>query len=54
MITEVPWERAKEMFLTPDRNMTYYMKAADIWLGWGIYGNRGYFSQQYFDCLTIG
>ena len=53
MVTEVEWERAKEMFLVPDRNMKYYMKAADIWLGWGIYGNRGYYSQQYFDSLTI-
>ena len=52
MVTEVQWERAKEMFVTPDRNMKYYMKAADIWLGWGIYGNRGYYSQQYFDSLT--
>jgi len=54
MVTEVEWERAKEMFVIPDRNLKYYMKAADIWLGWGIYGNRGYYSQQYFDCLTLG
>ena len=54
MVTEEQWDRAKEMFLIPDKNMKYYMKAADIWLGWGIYGNRGYYSQQYFDSLTIG
>ena len=54
MVTEEQWGRAKQMFVVPDKNMKYYMKAADIWLGWGIYGNRGYYSQQYFDLLTIG
>jgi len=54
MMTEREWQKARQMFEVPDKNMSYYMKAADIWLGWGIYGNRGYYSQQYFDCLTLG
>ena len=54
MMTEWEWKRARQMFETPDKSLRYYMKAADIWLGWGIYGNRGVYSQQYFDRLTIG
>lgn len=54
MVTEWEWKRAKQMFVIPDRNLNYYMKAADIWLGWGIYGNRGYYSQQYFNALELG
>ena len=53
MVTETEWKRAKKMFVTPDKSLDYYMKAADIWLGWGIYGNRGYYSQQYFDSLSM-
>ena len=53
MVTEREWRKAKRMFLNPNKSQSYYMKAADIWLGWGIYGNRGYYSTQYFDSLTL-
>ena len=54
LVTETEWKKAKQMFLIPNKSMDYYMKAADIWLGWGIYGNRGYYSQQYFGLLSVG
>lgn len=53
MVTESQWKRAKEMFVIPDKSLNYYMKAADIWLGWGIYGNRGYYSQQYYNSMSM-
>lgn len=52
LVTEREWKKAEVMFKTPGQSLQYYMKAADIWLGWGIYGNRGYFSQQYYSNLT--
>ena len=54
MVTEVEWKKAKRMFVIPDKSQAYYMKAADIWLGWGIYGNRGYFSSEYYGRLGTG
>ena len=54
MVTETEWKRAKQMFVVPDKTQSYYMNAADIWLGWGIYGNRGYYSQDYYGRLTTG
>ena len=54
MVTEREWRKAKQMFVVPDKSQDYYMRAADIWLGWGIYGNRGYYSAQYFERLTLG
>ena len=52
MTTEREWERAKQMFVVPDKTMDYYMKGAYIWLGWGVYGNRGVYSQEYYNLLT--
>ena len=54
LVTEVEWKKAKTMFVIPNKSQAYYMRAADIWLGWGIYGNRGYFSQDYYNRLTTG
>lgn len=54
LITEREWKKAKQMFLNPNQSLSYYMKGADIWLGWGVYGNRGYYAQQYYKILYIG
>ena len=51
MVTEREWKKAVQMFKNPNQSKDYYMRGADIWLGWGIFGNRGYYSQQYFDRL---
>lgn len=53
MVTERQWKEAWWRFRTPNESMDYYMKGAYWWLGWGIYGNRGYYSQQYYDSLTL-
>jgi len=52
MTTEREWQRAKQMFVVPDKTMDYYMKGAYIWLGWGVYGNRGVYAQEYYNLLT--
>ena len=52
MVTEVEWKNAAQMFKNPNQSKDYYMRGADIWLGWGIYGNRGYYSQDYYNRLS--
>ena len=53
LVTEREWKEALWRFKTPDKSLDFYMKGAYRWLGWGIYGNRGYYSQQYYDALTL-
>ena len=53
LVTEREWKEALWRFKTPDRSLDFYMKGAYRWLGWGIYGNRGYYSQQYYDRLSL-
>ena len=52
MVTEREWKKAVQMFKNPNQSKDYYMRGADIWLGWGIFGNRGYYSTQYFQALS--
>ena len=52
MITESEWKQAKLMFITPDKSQSYYMEGAKIWLGWGIFGNRGHYSTEYYGRLS--
>ena len=54
LITEREWKEAVVRFKTPDKSLDFYMKGAYRWLGWGIFGNRGYYTQQYYDALTLG
>ena len=54
LVTEREWKEALWRFKTPDKGLHFYMKGAYRWLGWGIYGNRGYYSQQYYDRLSLG
>lgn len=53
LVTEREWKSALSRFKTPDKSLDFYMKGAYVWLGWGIYGNRGYFSQNYYDRLSL-
>lgn len=53
LVTEREWNMAKWRFVTPDKSLEFYMKGAYTWLGWGIYGNRGYYSQQYYNLLSF-
>ena len=54
LVTEREWKEALWRFKTPEKSLDFYMKGAYRWLGWGIYGNRGYYSQKYYDSLTLG
>ena len=53
LVTEREWKEALWRFKTPGKSLDFYMKGAYRWLGWGIYGNRGYYSQQYYNVLTL-
>jgi hypothetical protein len=52
LVTEVEWKEALWRFQTPNESLSFYMKGAYRWLGWGIYGNRGHYSQQYHNNLV--
>ena len=52
LVTEREWKSACSKFRTPDKSMNYYMNVAYTWLGWGIEGSRGYYSQDYYNRLS--
>ena len=52
LVTEREWKAACSKFRTPDKSMNYYMNGAYTWLGWGIEGSRGYYSQDYYNRLS--
>ena len=54
LVTEREWKLALQKFRNPNQSLEYYMKGAYTWLGWGIYGNRGYYSRDYYDRLSLG
>ena len=53
MVEEVQWKRAEPTFKTPGLSVGSYMNAAYGWLGWGIHGNRTYYSNQYINKIQI-
>ena len=53
MVEEVQWKRAVPTFKTPGLSVGSYMNAAYGWLGWGIHGNRTYYSNQYINKIQI-
>ena len=53
MTTEPQWIKASETFKTPGLTIDTYMDAAYYWLGWGIHGNRTYYSNQYAKLYTV-
>lgn len=50
--TEREWKKIEHLFKKPGQSINFYMKAADSWLGWGVYGARGTYSYQYYDLLV--
>lgn len=52
LLTEREFKEIEYKFRTESQSLSYYMKAAYYWLGWGIYGNRGHYSQKYYDSMT--
>ena len=53
MVTEVQWQAAAKIFERPGLSVSEYMRGAYIWLGWGIHGNRTYYSNQYINKIQI-
>ena len=53
MVEEVQWKRALPTFKTSGLSVGQYMNAAYGWLGWGIHGNRTYYSNQYINKVQI-
>ena len=51
VFTEREWKRAEVGFKRPGKSTAYYMNHAYTWLGWGIHGNRTYYSNQYLKLL---
>ena len=53
MVEEVQWKAASKTFKTPGLSVDRYMRAAYVWLGWGIHGNRTYYANQYLNKVQI-
>ena len=47
MINELEFQKTLHMFRTEGKPVSYYMKAAYYWLGWGIEGPRVQYTNQY-------
>ena len=52
LVTEREWKAACKKFTTPEQSLGYYMDAAYTWLGWGVEGDRGQYSKNYYDRLS--
>lgn len=52
LVTEREWKKIFGKMKTPGGSLDYYMKGAYTWLGWGIYGNRGVYAQDYYNRLS--
>ena len=53
MINEPIFQRALPVFEGHDQSISYYMKPAYYWLGWGIKGNRESYAWDYKDKLVL-
>jgi len=53
LITETEWKRALPRFQNPGQSISYYMKGAYTWLGWGIHGARTQYAQSYYNKLAL-
>jgi len=51
VFTEREWRRAEVGFKKSGQSVSYYMNHAYTWLGWGVHGNRTYYSNQYLRLL---
>ena len=53
MVKEVEWKQALPRFKTPGQSISYYMKGAYTWLGWGVHGERTTYAYQYYNSLQV-
>lgn len=53
MVREVEWKEALRRFKTPGQSISYYMKGAYTWLGWGVHGQRTNYAHQYYNSLEM-
>jgi hypothetical protein len=53
MINEPIFQRALPIFEGHDQSISYYMKPAYYWLGWGIKGNREVYAWDYKDKFVL-
>ena len=47
VFTEPEWIAAEHGFMQKGKSIDFYMSHAYLWLGWGIHGERTYYSNQY-------
>ncbi len=52
LFTEPQWRDIEYRMKTPNQSIGYYMNSAYYWLGWGIHGNRTYYSHQYLNAMV--
>ena len=52
VFTEREWQEAERGFKREGQSVSYYMKHAYRWLGWGIHGARTHYSNQYVNKLN--
>ena len=52
MVNEREWTKVEHVFKTPGLSVDRYMNAAYRWLGWGVHGDRTYYSNQYLNRLV--
>lgn len=53
MINEPIFQRVLPIFEGHDQSISYYMRPAYRWLGWGIKGNREVYAFEYLDRLVL-
>jgi hypothetical protein len=53
MINEPIFQRALPIFEGHDQSISYYMKPAYYWLGWGVKGYRETYSYDYTKKMVL-
>ena len=53
MVNEVEWKKVEHIFKTEGLDRSEYMNAARRWLGWGVFGARGSYTETYINSLRV-
>ena len=53
IVNEKEWLKVEKHFQTEGLTKDQYMNHAFSWLGWGVYGNRGHYSNEYDGKLRV-
>ena len=53
IVNEREWLAVEKYFQTEGLTKDQYMNHAYRWLGWGVYGNRGHYSNEYIGKLKV-